>query len=114
VDGVAGEALRRANTQPGHPLDDYVGTYSHPAYGPIAISRDSAGLRMKFMTFDFPLEHYHFDVFRAIPPAGNPLLAGFRWKLVFVTDANGDVVRLTAPVEPALGGTTFTRPKPKR
>jgi CubicO group peptidase (beta-lactamase class C family) len=108
------EALRRPNTQPGHPLDDYVGTYTHAGYGPITISRDANGLKMKFMTFEFPLEHYHFDVFRAVPPAGNPLLANYRWKLAFTTDVDGDVVSLTAPVEPALRATTFNRPKPTR
>lgn len=108
------ESLRRTNTTPGHPLDDYVGTYTHPGYGPITISREGNALRMKFMTFQFPLEHYHFDVFRAVPPAGNPLLAGFRWRLAFTTDVDGDVVSLTAPVEPALRATTFTRPKPSR
>ena len=108
------DSLRHTNTQPGHPLDDYVGVYSHPGYGAITISRDGTGLRMKFMTLDFPLEHYHFDVFRAVPPAGNPILAGFKWRLAFTTDQDGDVVSLAAPVEAALRTTTFTRPKPKR
>ena len=108
------DSLRRADTRPAHPLEDYVGDYTHPGYGAIRIARDGNGLRMKFMTFDFPLEHYHYDVFRAVPPAGNPLLAAFRWKMAFFTDVDGDVVSVTAPVEPALRSTTFSRTKPKR
>ncbi|MEO8449477.1 MAG: serine hydrolase [Gemmatimonadota bacterium] len=107
-------ALRRSNTQPSHPLDDYVGVYNHPGYGDITISKDGNGLRMRLMGLDLALEHYHFDVFRAVPPTGNPLLARFRWRLAFFTDQDGDVVSVTAPVEPALKTTTFTRPKPKR
>ena len=108
------EALRRPNTPPGHPLDDYVGAYAHPAYGEVRIVRGDAGLRMQFLGFDFPMEHYHFDTFRLVPPAGNPLLAGYRWKLGFQTDVDGDVVGVTVPVEPALGRTLFTRAKPAR
>lgn len=108
------DALRRPNTQAAHPLEEYVGEYTHPGYGSIRIVKDANTLRLQFMGFDFPLEHYHFDVFRAIPPAGNPLLAGFRWKVTFATDVDGDVVSLTAPVEPALRGTIFSRAKPTR
>ncbi len=103
------EATRQPNTQPAHPLDDYVGVYTNPGYGDFSITKDASGLRMKLMTLDLPLQHFHFDVFRAIPPANNPILARFRWRITFTTDADGKVAALTAPVEPALGATTFKR-----
>jgi hypothetical protein len=109
------EAMRRTGTSPSHPLDDYVGTYTHPGYGPMTISKDGSGLRVKFMSLDLALEHYHFDTFRTVPPANDPLLANLRWKRVFTADGDGDVISLAAPVEAAIAkGTTFTRPKPRR
>ncbi|MBK7834243.1 MAG: hypothetical protein IPJ56_18210 [Gemmatimonadetes bacterium] len=54
------------------------------------------------MGLPFPTEHYHFDTFRLVLPPGNPLLAGFRRKVTFAADRDGDVVSLNAPVEPAL------------
>ncbi|MBK8058487.1 MAG: DUF3471 domain-containing protein [Gemmatimonadetes bacterium] len=96
-------------------MDEYVGTYTHPGYGPVTIAREGDRLQLAFMGLSFPMEHYHFDTFRLVPPPGNPLLAGFRWKVTFAADGDGDVVSLNAPVEPALPrGVTFARPKPKR
>ena len=109
------DALRSVGTQPSHPLDEYAGTYTHPAYGPVTIAREGERLQFAFMGLSFPMEHFHFDTFRLVPPAGNPLLAGFRWKVTFSADGDGDLVSLNTPVEPALAlGVTFARPKPKR
>lgn len=81
----------------------------------MTISKDGTGLRMKFMSLDLALDHYHFDTFRTIPPTIDALLANLRWKIVFTTDGDGDVISLSAPVEAAIAkGTSFTRPKPKR
>ena len=81
----------------------------------MTIAREGERLQFAFMGLSFPMEHFHFDTFRLVPPAGNPLLAGFRWKVTFSADGDGDLVSLNTPVEPALAlGVTFARPKPKR
>jgi hypothetical protein len=103
------EASRRTDTKPGHPLEDYVGVYNNPGYGDLTIEKDGDGLRMKFMTLDLPLEHYQFDVFRAVPPKNNPIQGRYRWRIAFMTDQSGKVFSLTAPTEPALGPMTFKR-----
>jgi CubicO group peptidase (beta-lactamase class C family) len=107
------DSVRRPNTSPGHPLDDYAGVYHHPAYGDITISRVGDHLQFKLMTIELPMEHFHFDVFRLKPPVNAlPNIARLRWRIAFTTNADGEVTTLTAPVEPALGATTFTRKKP--
>ena len=106
------DSVRRKNTQPGHPLDDYVGVYRHPGYGDVIISRESDHLKFKLMTIEMPLEHYHFDVFRLQPPENAPpTLARVRWRIAFNTNQDGEVKTVTVPVEPAVGTTTFTRAK---
>jgi hypothetical protein len=106
------DSVRRKNTQPGHPLDDYVGVYNHLGYGDVTISRDGDRLKFKLMSIELPMEHYHFDVFRLTPPPdAPPTQAGLRWRIAFMTNQDGEVQSLTAPVEPSLGTTTFTRKK---
>jgi hypothetical protein len=107
------DSVRRPNTVPGHPLDDYAGVYHHPAYGDVTISRQGDHLQFKLMTIELPMEHFHFDVFRLKPPPNAlPNVARLRWRIAFTTNVDGEVTSLTVPVEPALGATTFARKKP--
>ncbi len=110
----AEEASRVPNTTPSHPLDAYVGRYSHPAYGDMVVSRDGDGLRLKFGAYEFPLPHFHYDVFRFAPPAGNPVHNRFRWRVTFNTDVDGSIGSISAPVEPTVGPIVFTRRQPTR
>ncbi len=102
-------ASRVPNTTPSHPLDAYVGRYSHPAYGDMVVSRDGDGLRLKFGAYEFPLPHFHYDVFRFAPAAGNPVHNRFRWRVTFNTDGDGSIGSISAPVEPTVGPIVFTR-----
>lgn len=59
---------RIAGTKPSHPLADYAGTYTHPAFGDAVI--DLAGDHLVFHMgttpgLRGPLSHWHFDTFRA-------------------------------------------------
>ncbi|MGE5652698.1 MAG: serine hydrolase [Bacillota bacterium] len=54
-----------SNTTPSRPLDQFVGTYSHPAYGQVKVVKDEDGLRAKFHHIDEALSHWHYDVFVA-------------------------------------------------
>ncbi len=111
---AAEEASQVPNTTPSHPLDAYVGRYSHPAYGDMVVSRDGDGLRLKFGAYEFPLPHFHYDVFRFAPPAGNPVHNRFRWRVTFNTDVDGSIGSISAPVEPTVGPIVFTRRQPTR
>jgi len=100
------EADRRVpDTRPSLPLDAYAGLYSDPLHGEVDITlspgRDALLARYG-SAFEGPLEHWHFDTFRA------------RWSAAwrgtaqasFVLDGNG------FPSELRLMGATFRR-KPK-
>jgi CubicO group peptidase (beta-lactamase class C family) len=103
------DASRVPNTAPSHPIDSYLGTYRHPAYGDMVVTRDGPGLRLKFGAYEFPLQHYHYDVFRFTPPIGNPVHNRFRWRVTFHTDPEGRIGSLTAPVEPSVPPIVFQR-----
>lgn len=64
---------RVKDTKPARKLDDYVGKYSDPVYGTVEILKDpKAGLRLKWVWKDFPLEHLHFETFYGRFEDGNP------------------------------------------
>ena len=77
----------------------------------MVVSRNGDGLRLTFGAYEFPLPHFHYDVFRFAPPAGNPVHNRFRWRITFNTDVDGSVGSLSAPVEPTVGPIVFTRRK---
>lgn len=50
-------------TRPSHELTAYTGTFSHPAYGDVAIAPDGDSLDVTFHNMKMKLRHYHYDVF---------------------------------------------------
>jgi len=54
---------RQTGTKPSRDLDAYAGTYRHPAYGELKITRDRDTLRAVWSGFRGTLRHYHFDTF---------------------------------------------------
>lgn len=100
---------RVLNAPPSHPLDAYVGTYTHPAYGAAVVTRDGEALRLRLGLFEFPLAHYHYDVFRLEPPRGDPVHDRFRFRVSFQTDVDGAVGSLSIPMEPSVPPLPFTR-----
>jgi len=106
---VRDDSSRVPNTTPSHPLESYVGTYTHPAYGDAVVSRDARGLRLRLGAFEFPLPHVHYDVFRLAPPAGDPVHNRFRFRVTFQGDLDGIVRILAIPMEPSVPPLLFTR-----
>jgi hypothetical protein len=97
----AEEAKRVAGTSPSLALVRYVGTYSDPLFGEVVVGIDSGKLRVRYGTaYSGPLEHWHYDTFRAAWDAA--------WRgtalVTFVLDANGRPATLRA-----FGG-SFRRP----
>lgn len=97
------ELDRRQGTSPTHPLDEYTGTYTHPAYGALEIGRDGDGLTFSFHTLESPLEHWHYDVFRTTEEPVEGV------KVVFQTDLSGHVSRLAAPLQTGVNPIQFER-----
>ncbi len=106
--GTAGktkvEADRVAGTHPSHTLADYAGDYAHPAYGTMTVELDGDGLALRYNSFAGPLRHHHYDVFEF-----NVELIDERYRLVFATDVAGELVSLSAPLEPTVPDIVFTR-----
>lgn len=105
------DSMRIKGSLPSHTLDAYVGRYVHPGYGTMAVSRTATGLQVSWGAYTFPLEHYHYDVFRLGLPAGDPTYARFRMRITFQTGVDGSISVLSAPVEAAVAPTVFSRVK---
>ena len=56
-------ATQIKNTKPAHPLCDYVGTYTNPAYGQFIVTLKDGALSWHHHGFRGPLTHYHYEVF---------------------------------------------------
>jgi CubicO group peptidase (beta-lactamase class C family) len=93
---------RKHGTTPSHPLEDYVGRYTHPAYGDIEVLLDEGKLRGKFHGFTEDLEHYHYDEF-VLTGEGEQV------RVTFGLNEQGDVAELRAVLEPAVDPIVFRR-----
>jgi CubicO group peptidase (beta-lactamase class C family) len=94
------ESQRVTGTSPTLALTRYAGTYSDPLYGDLVVTLDGDHLSARYGTaFVGPLEHWHYDTFRAKWNAA--------WRgtalVTFVLDEKGQPTTLQAM------GTRFTR-----
>lgn len=104
--------LRKAGTHPSHDLAEYVADYENAGYGVLSITGDGTALKARLGTLEFPLEHWHYDVFSATKNPEHPEVDGT--KLLFRTDVDGEVDALEAALEPAVDPIVFKRlPDPK-
>lgn len=101
----APDPTRTKDTRPSHRLDEYAGTYEHPGYGVMDVVRDDDRLRLDFHTMVADLEHWHYDVFRA--SSGEKALDGMLF--AFMTNPEGDVASVSAPMETQVDPIVFTR-----
>lgn len=86
---------RITGTRPSHPRPRYVGRYTSALLGEAAVMADSASgeLMLEFGAFRGPLQHWHFDTFRAVWRDRLLGTALIRFEL----DERGDVARLHWP-----------------
>jgi Domain of unknown function (DUF3471) len=89
------ERNRQANSRPTLPLAEYVGRYSHPAYGQADVKQEGATLLFRWNRIEGRLEHFQFDTFtiRAHPLDGT--------QIHFQVEKDGQVASLHLN-EPAL------------
>lgn len=59
------DLMQVSGTSPSKDLSEFAGTYEHPGYGTLTISEGDTSLIMSYNSLESPLEHYHYDVFRA-------------------------------------------------
>jgi CubicO group peptidase (beta-lactamase class C family) len=104
----AGEE-RVAGAGPSHALEDYLGEYEHPAYGVVAVRRAGEKLEVVFNDkVTVPLEHYHYDYFKAFLED-----IEFLMRLSFTTDVKGNIAGFSVQLEPEVKEVYFAR-RPER
>ena len=97
------------NTSPSHPLEDYVGTYSHPGVGELTVELDENGkLVATYGTIDMRLTHRHYDVFDAKMP---DFFRGFKMGVAFQGAMDGSILSISLPLgfDPLVEDLVFTR-----
>jgi hypothetical protein len=111
IKDASDDIARVPNTRPSHPLKDYAGDFENPAYGTITVKESRDRLAVSFHGFDAKLEHFHYDVFRlsGLEGTGSPFDGV---KMQFQSDVDGDIDRVTIPMEPAVAPIVFTRRAP--
>lgn len=70
-------------TTPSHKLEDYTGTFEHPAYGTLQVYKQDDSLYVQFMEMDIQLGHHHYDIFSA-----NVDLFQMKMSLLFAYEMN--------------------------
>ena len=98
--------LAVADTQPSHPLEDYVGTYKAQGYPDFTVRLKSEHLeacRVGSLVWS-ELRHYQFDTFEWHIPNYDA------WrKLRFINKGNGKIDGVSLFLEPAIGDIIFER-----
>ena len=96
----------KPNTHPSHDLKDYVGQYENPGYGTLNVLQDADTLRARLNNLSFPLKHAYYDIFESPPDSTGAIEIG---KLRFLTDMDGTINGISAPLEPDAPEIVFTR-----
>ena len=100
-----------AGTKPSHPLADYAGDYEHPGYGKASVRVDGDGLVLEAVGIEFPLVHYHYDLF-TVPydlPASSAAAVLGGAKVRFDYDNAGAINVVAVPLEPVISPIRFVR-----
>ncbi len=85
------ETVRKSGTSPAHKLEEYAGEYENKGYGIVKIELEGAKLKFTYNGIEAPLEHWHYEVFRALKNPKDPAFEDE--KVQFLTNLNGDVRR---------------------
>jgi CubicO group peptidase (beta-lactamase class C family) len=90
----------KTGTQPSHSLADFAGEYTNPGYGTVKIAQNGQDLTIAFNQLEaYPFVRIHYDIF-AVPEEPDSIAAGTKGQ--FYTNWNGDIDRLSIPLEPTL------------
>lgn len=89
----------RPGTRPSRPLDEYAGSYTHPAFGTVRAEWRNDTLEVKFDATTLRLKHFHYDTFEL----ADHTLAQFH------LDERGQVYEMHLPLEPAVKPLVFVK-----
>lgn len=111
----AEEAAKKESAKPAspnmtHPINSYVGTFEHPAYGTITVVEKNKNLLMTYHGEELPLKHSIYDTFtvRFEDPAEgeNPDMP-----VLFQPNEEGSIETISIPFEPQVSNILFKRVK---
>ena len=95
---------RQEGHPPAHPLANYAGEYEHPGYGVLAIELRGEELKGFLNNIEFDVKPYHYEVFQFDYGLIDLHMLG-----TFTTDTQGNVSRLSLPLEPMVKEIVFER-----
>ncbi len=95
-----------SSTVPSRSLDQFVGNYSHPAYGQVQVVKAEDGLRVQYHHIDEPLSHWHYDVFVAKVKQGGLTT---QIPVQFLSGMDGYVNKMQMVLEASVDPIVFTR-----
>lgn len=99
---------RPSGTKASHELKDYTGIFHNPGYGRIEVRLDGNQLVLHYGMVQFPLEHWHYDVFSASKT--KPEDDAFDGKkFQFQMDVKGSIVSISTDMEPMAPTIVFHR-----
>ena len=107
INRQARRAARKPSAGPTRPLAEYVGDYDHPGYGRITIDATGEALHWRFRSLTGALTHRHYDVFEV--PEQPDTLSPDLLAITFGYDREGNINRLSAPLEVQVSDIVFTR-----
>ncbi len=104
---------RKLGTNPLHPLEAYVGEYSHPGYGTMKIELINGALHATLHGLTMVLGHWHYDVFNIEEEVQDACYSRVGFKFSFHNDSLGDVGEVVVPFESSVADIVFKkRPNP--
>ncbi len=99
---------RISATTPSRPLSASAGRFNHRGYGDMIVEAGPTGLTAAYNAMPMVLEHWHYDVFNALPQRGED--ADLRdIKFVFNEDAEGQIASLNAKMDEDVPPILFER-----
>ncbi|PIQ25057.1 hypothetical protein COW36_07490 [bacterium (Candidatus Blackallbacteria) CG17_big_fil_post_rev_8_21_14_2_50_48_46] len=107
---VKGQDLRTRvpNTHPSHPLQDYLGTYHHPAYGELKLESQAGKLRLGYRDLGGKIEHWHYDTFVVKEPDA---ILDKLW-VHFLNNLEGDIQSVELKLDNLAEAIRFERQAP--
>jgi CubicO group peptidase (beta-lactamase class C family) len=99
---------RVEGTTPSHPLKAYAGEYEHPGYGILKIENNGDQFVGMYNSFEFDIEHWHYNVFRGTVRD----MPNLNFLFTFSTNVKGDIDKLSVPLEVSVDAIEFKRIPP--
>jgi CubicO group peptidase (beta-lactamase class C family) len=107
--GEISESLKKSGTSTSHPIEDYVGTYEHPAYGMLDVELVDGHLITSLNGIKSKLEHWHYDVFSLEEDLEDLLIPRKGMKFSFRANSSGHIDSLSVPLEIKTADIVFTK-----